>query len=181
MDRGILNMTLAFMAVIIGFMVLLIVVILRHKKKVEMSSAPFPQVIQKAAAEAVPETADFEKILVAGVKDTVQALKGYERIQSGYDSLPNYIVCYKGDEIYIMTAWYSGRKEIKVDMKKIMHITKEQIQEIKVGGGKVLIFFKESKMFFAMGVMKVLIAPQTEAYDSFMDYINRMAAEVNHG
>jgi len=88
--------TAAFMAVIIGTAALITIVIVCYKKHVEKTALPFPFVIQEAAVSAVPESADFEKILVAGIKDTVQAMKGYERIQSGYDSLPNYIVCYRG-------------------------------------------------------------------------------------
>ncbi|WP_320934027.1 hypothetical protein [Hungatella effluvii] len=170
--------TAAFMAVIIGTAALITIVIVCYKKHVEKTALPFPLVIQEAAVSAVPESADFEKILVAGIKDTVQAMKGYERIQSGYDSLPNYIVCYRGDELYIMTAMYSNRKKIEVDTNKILHFKKEQIQEIKAGKSRVLIFFKESRRFFAMGVSPVLVAPQTEAYENFMEYIKKLASEV---
>ena len=153
--------TAAFMAVIIGTAALITIVIVCYKKHVEKTALPFPLVI-----------------LVAGIKDTVQAMKGYERIQSGYDSLPNYIVCYRGDELYIMTAMYSNRKKIEVDTNKILHFKKEQIQEIKAGKSRVLIFFKESRRFFAMGVSPVLVAPQTEAYENFMEYIKKLASEV---
>lgn len=159
-------------------MILMIVIIVRYKNKVERTSNPFPQVIQDAAVKAVPETENFEKLLVRGIKDGIQTAKGYERIQSGYDSLPNYIVCYRGDEMYIMGAEYSSRREIRVDPGLILHFTKDRIQEIKASSGKVLLFFKDEKLFFAMGVSKVLIAPQTEQYDAFMEYIRSLAEAV---
>lgn len=175
---GIAGLMITFLGGILFIMVLTIVIIVCYKKKVEKTSAPFPQVIQEAAVEAAPESEDFEKLLVMGVKDAVQAIKGYERIQSGYDSVPNYIVCYRGDEMYIMTARFSSRKEIRVDKDLILHFRKEQIREIKISGGKVLIFFKDSKQFFAMAASRVLIAPQTESYEAFMKYIKNLAAEI---
>lgn len=174
---GIAGMLVTFVGGTILIMVLVIVLILRYKRNVERTSAPFPQVIQDAAVAAVPETEDFEKFLVRGIKDAVQTLKGYERIQSGYDSLPNYIFCYRGDEMYILTAKYSSRKSIEVDTERILHFTKEQIKEIKVGMGKVDIIYK-NKRFFVMAVSPTLIAPQKEQYEAFMKYIKNLAAEV---
>ena len=165
---GITGMLITFVGGIILIMVLVIVLILYHKRQVERTSAPFPQVIQDAAVMAVPET---------GIKDAGQSLKGYERIQSGYDSLPNYIICYRGNEMYILTAKYSSRRRIDVDTERILHFTKEQIKEIKIGMGKVDIIFK-NKMFFVAAVSPNLIAPQTEQYGGFMKYIKNLAAEV---
>ena len=176
---GITGMLITFVGGIILIMVLVIVLILYHKRQVERTSAPFPQVIQDAAVMAVPETEDFDKFLVRGIKDAGQSLKGYERIQSGYDSLPNYIICYRGNEMYILTAKYSSRRRIDVDTERILHFTKEQIKEIKIGMGKVDIIFK-NKMFFVAAVSPNLIAPQTEQYGGFMKYIKNLAAEVNH-
>ncbi len=107
---GITGMLITFVGGIILIMVLVIVLILYHKRQVERTSAPFPQVIQDAAVMAVPETEDFDKFLVRGIKDAGQSLKGYERIQSGYDSLPNYIICYRGNEMYILTAIFLPEK-----------------------------------------------------------------------
>lgn len=45
-----------------------------------------------------------------------------------------------------MTAKYSSRRRIDVDTERILHFTKEQIKEIKIGMGKVDIIFK-NKMF----------------------------------
>ena len=174
---GITGMLITFVGGIILIMVLVIVLILYHKRQVERTSAPFPQVIQDAAVMAVPETEDFDKFLVRGIKDAGQSLKGYERIQSGYDSLPNYIICYRGNEMYILTAKYSSRRRIDVDTERILHFTKEQIKEIKIGMGKVDIIFK-NKMFFVAAVSPNLIAPQTEQYGGFMKYIKNLAAEV---
>lgn len=174
---GITGLLITLFGGIIIIMVLAIVLISRYKWKVERTSAPFPQVIQDAAVAAAPETEDFEKVLVAGIKDAVMTMKGYERIQSGYDSLPNYIVCYRGHEMYILTAKYSSRKSIEVDQDRILHFTEDQIQEIKVGMGKVVIVFK-NKLFFVMAVSSVLIAPQTEQYEAFMKYIKNLAEEV---
>ncbi len=179
MDVG-AKVAITFLAIIIVIMVLLIVLITQYKKRVERTSDPFPQVVRDAAVKAVPESSEFDMIVVSGVKDAITSAKGYERIQSGYDSLPNYIFCYRGDEIYIMGAKYSSRKSIDVDTDLILHFTKGQLQSVKIGtAGKILLFFKDSKRFFAMAAGKVVIAPQQEEYDSFMCYIKDLAAEVN--
>lgn len=174
---GITGILITFVGGPILIIVLATILIVCYKRKVERTSAPFPQVIQDAAVAAVPETEDFEKFLVRGIKDAGQTLQGYERIQSGYDSLPNYIICYRGDEMYILTAKYSSRKRIDVDTERILHFTREQIKNIKIGLGKVDIIFK-NKMFFVMAVSPNLIAPQTEQYEAFMKYIKNMAAEL---
>lgn len=176
---GITGILITFVGGPILIIILATILIVRYKRKVERTSAPFPQVIQDAAVAAVPETEDFEKFLVRGIKDAGQTLQGYERIQSGYDSLPNYIICYRGDEMYILTAEYSSRKRIDVDTERIMHFTREQIKDIKIGLGKVDIIFK-NKMFFVMAVSPNLIAPQTEQYEAFMKYIKNLAAEVRN-
>lgn len=176
---GIAGMLITFVGGIILISVSVAILIVRYKRKVERTSDPFPQVIQDAAVAAVPETEDFEKVVAAGIKDAVMTMKGYERIQSGYDSLPNYIICYRGDEMYIMAAKYSSRKRIDVDPDVILHFTKDQIQRIKLGMGKVDIIFKD-KHFFVVSVGPQIIAPQTEQYEAFMKYIKNLAAEVNH-
>ena len=158
---GVIGILITFVGGPILIAVLATILIVRYKRKVERTSDPFPQVIQDAAVAAVPET------------------EGYERIQSGYDSLPNYIICYRGDEMYIMAAKYSSRKRIDVDKDVILHFTKDQVQRIKLGLGKVDIIFKD-KQFFVAGVGPQVIAPQTEQYEAFMKYIKNLAAEVNH-
>lgn len=174
------KIAITFVSIVVVIMVILIVAIVRYKNHVERTSDPFPQVMRDAAVKAVPESSEFDMIVVSGVKDAVTTAKGYERIQSGYDSLPNYIFCYRGNEIYIMTASYSSRKRIDVDTEGILHFTKDQLQAVKIGTtGKVLLFFKDSKRFFSMAVGKVVIAPQQEEYDHFMCYIRALAAEVN--
>ena len=79
--------------------------------------------------------------------------------------------------MYILTAKYSSRRRIDVDTERILHFTKEQIKEIKIGMGKVDIIFN-NKMFFVAAVSPNLIAPQTEQYGGFMKYIKNLAAEV---
>ena len=79
--------------------------------------------------------------------------------------------------MYILTAKYSSRRRIDVDTERILHFTKEQIKEIKIGMGKVDIIFK-NKMFFVAAVSPNLIVPQTEQYGGFMKYIKNLAAEV---
>lgn len=52
-----------------------------------------------------------------------------------------------------------------MDAERILHFTKEQIKDIKIGLGKVDIIFK-NKMFFVMAVSPNLIAPQPEQYEA---------------
>ena len=66
---GITGMLITFVGGIILIMVLVIVLILYHKRQVERTSAPFPQVIQDAAVMAVPETEDFDEFLVRGITE----------------------------------------------------------------------------------------------------------------
>lgn len=87
--------------------------------------------------------------MVQGAKDAVSTVKGYDRIQTGYDSLPSFIVCYREDKMYIMAVPCLSTTKMDVDPDFILHITANMLKSVKLGAmGKVTFYFKDSNQFF---------------------------------
>ncbi|MFR6328268.1 MAG: hypothetical protein ACLUOI_05200, partial [Eisenbergiella sp.] len=107
------------------------------------------------------------KSLLHKAKDIVSSFKGYGRIQTGYDSLPIFIVRYRENEMYIMTVPYPSSTEMEVDQDFILHITTDILQKVELGAmGKVSFYFKGSNRIFAMTVTEYAIPLMMQAADS---------------
>ena len=134
------------------------------EKKAEKKHEAFLQVVREGAETAVPETAGFDG-----------------RIQTGYDSLPIFIVRYRENEMYIMTVPYPSSTEMEVDQDFILHITTDILQKVELGAmGKVSFYFKGSNRIFAMTVTEYAIPLMMQAADSekFKSYIKAFAERV---
>lgn len=142
----------------------------------------FRQAVEAGAVRAVPITADFEKVMAQGAKDAVSTVKGYERIMTGYSSLPNFIVCYKEDEMYIMAVPCPSRQSMEVDPDFILHISADMLKEVKFGAmGKIVFYFKDSSQFFTMTVTDYAIplVMQPGERKRFWGYMKGFAGRVN--
>lgn len=142
----------------------------------------FLQAVRKGAEAAVPETAGFEIVMAQGAKDAVSAVPGYDRIQTGYASLPSFIVRYRENEMYIMAVPYPSGTDMTVDREFILHITADILKEVKFGPmGKVSFYFKDSSRFFAMTVTEYAIPLLMQLDDSkrFKSFIKGFAEKVN--
>ena len=151
------------------------------EKKAEKKHEAFLQVVREGAETAVPETAGFESVIAQGAKDIVSSFKGYGRIQTGYDSLPIFIVRYRENEMYIMTVPYPSSTEMEVDQDFILHITTDILQKVELGAmGKVSFYFKGSNRIFAMTVTEYAIPLMMQAADSekFKSCIKAFAERV---
>ena len=67
----------------------------RSKKRYE----GFLMAVRDGSEKAVPQTAGFEIVMAQGAKDMISTVAGYERIQTGYASLPSFIVRYRDGEV----------------------------------------------------------------------------------
>ena len=151
------------------------------EKKTKRKYEEFLQAVRKGSETAVPETAGFESVIAQGAKDIVSSFKGYGRIQTGYDSLPIFIVRYRENEMYIMTVPYPSSTEMEVDQDFILHITTDILQKVELGAmGKVSFYFKGSNRIFAMTVTEYAIPLMMQAADSekFKSYIKAFAERV---
>ncbi|MCB6607150.1 hypothetical protein V3C10_07155 [[Clostridium] symbiosum] len=140
------------------------------------------QSIIEGSESAVPETAGFEIVMAQGAKDAVSTVKGYDRIQSGYSHMPNLIVRYREDEMYIMAVPCPSMTKMEVDPDFILHITASMLKEVKLGAmGKVAFYFKDSSQFFAMTVtdFAIPLATQPVEHKNFKPYIKEFARRVN--
>ena len=63
----------------------------RNKKRYE----GFLRAVRDGSEKAAPQTAGFEIVMAQGAKDMISTVAGYERIQTGYASLPSFIVRYR--------------------------------------------------------------------------------------
>ena len=79
-----------------------LVLIKATETKTKRKYEEFLQAVREGSEAAVPETAGFEIVMGQGAKDAISTVKGYDRIQTGYASLPNFIVRYRENEMYIM-------------------------------------------------------------------------------
>lgn len=142
----------------------------------------FLQAVKEGAVKAVPETAGFSYVMAQGAKDAISTVKGYDRIQTGYASLPSFTVCYQGDELYIMAIPCPSVKAMEPDPEFILHITRDMLSQVKFGPmGKIAFYFKDSKEFFAMTVTDYAIplVMQPEERRKFKPFIREFAARVN--
>lgn len=151
----------------------------RSKKRYE----GFLMAVRDGSEKAVPQTAGFEIVMAQGAKDMISTVAGYERIQTGYASLPSFIVRYRENELYIMAVPCPSLGSMEPDPDFILHITADQLKEVKFGPmGKVAFYFKDSKQFFAMTVMEYAIplVMQPVERKKFKPYIKEFARRV-HG
>lgn len=168
-----------FFGVTILFALLLVKVTSKRKNE---KYGVFLKSAEEGALHAVPETEGFDMVMAQGAKDAISTVKGYDRIQTGYASLPIFIVRYRGDEMYIMAVPYPSIKSMEVDPDFILHITKEMLQEVKFGTmGKVSFFFKDSGRFFSMTVtdFAIPLVMQEAEKKKFKPYIAEFAKRVN--
>ena len=115
-----------------------LVLIKATETKTKRKYEEFLQAVREGSEAAVPETAGFEIVMGQGAKDAISTVKGYDRIQTGYASLPNFIVRYRENEMYIMAVPCPSKTEMEVDREFILHITTEMLKEVKLGAmGKV--------------------------------------------
>lgn len=159
-----------------------LVLIKATEKKTKRKYEEFLQAVRKGSEAAVLETAGFEIVMAQGAKDAISTVKGYDRIQTGYASLPSFIVRYRENEMYIMAVPYPSKTEMEVDREFILHITTDILKEVKFGAmGKVSFYFKDSNRFFAMTVTEYAIplVMQPDANKKFKSYIKEFAEKVN--
>lgn len=163
-------------------LLLALVLIKLTEKKTQQKHALLLQSIREGSESAVPETAGFEIVMAQGAKDAVSTVKGYDRIQTGYASLPNLIVRYREDEMYIMAVPCPSMTKMEVDPDFILHITADMLREVKLGAmGKVAFYFKDSNQFFAMTVtdFAIPLVTQPAEHKNFKPYIKEFAGNVN--
>lgn len=147
------------------------------EKKTKRKYEEFLQAVRKGS-----ETAGFEIVMAQGAKDAISTVKGYDRIQTGYASLPNFIVRYRENEMYIMAVPCPSKTEMEVDREFILHITTDILKEVKLGVmGKVSFYFKDSNRFFTMTVTEYAIPLMMQPEDNkkFKSYIKEFAENVN--
>lgn len=163
-------------------LILALVLIKLTDKKTQRKHAMLIQSIIEGSESAVPETAGFEIVMAQGAKDAVSTVKGYDRIQSGYSHMPNLIVRYREDEMYIMAVPCPSMTKMEVDPDFILHITASMLKEVKLGAlGKVAFYFKDSSQFFVMTVtdFAIPLATQPAEHKNFKPYIKEFAKKVN--
>ena len=154
-----------------------LVLIKATEKKTKRKYEEFLQAVREGSAAAVPETVGFEIVMGQGAKDAISTVKGYDRIQTGYASLPNFIVRYRENEMYIMAVPCPSKTEMEVDREFILHITTEMLGAM----GKVSFYFKDSNRFFTMTVTEYAIPLMMQPEDNkkFKSYIKDFAKRVN--
>ena len=96
-----------------------LVLIKATEKKTKRKYEEFLQAVREGSEAAVPETVGFEIVMGQGAKDAISTVKGYDRIQTGYASLPNFIVRYRENEMYIMAVPCPSKTEMEVDREFI--------------------------------------------------------------
>lgn len=141
----------------------------------------FFSMIRSNVNRLIPATVGFDIVVALGVNDNIAALKGYKKIQTGYSSLPTYIVCYRDDEIFITSVEHPSKKSMDPDADFIVHFTADDVAKVDFGMmGKVALYFKESKNFIVMNVTELAISgmEQKEQCQKFKDYIKAFAAKV---
>ena len=159
-----------------------LVLIKATEKKTKRKYEEFLQAVREGSEAAGPETVGFEIVMGQGAKDAISTVKGYDRIQTGYASLPNFIVRYRENEMYIMAVPCPSKTEMEVDREFILHITTEMLKEVKLGAmGKVSFYFKDSNRFFTMTVTEYAISLMMQPEDNkkFKSYIKEFAKRVN--
>lgn len=163
-------------------LILAFVLIKLTEKKTQRKHGRLLQSIIEGSESAVPETAGFEIVMAQGAKDAVSTVKGYDRIQTGYSSMPNFIVRYRENEMYIMAVPCPSITKMEVDPDFILHITAGMLEAVKFGPmGKVAFYFKDSNLFFAMTVtdFAIPLATQPAEHKNFKPYIKEFARRVN--
>lgn len=138
--------------------------------------------MKAGAREAAPETEGFNVVMARGAKDTLSTVEGYDRLAAGGDSTPCLIVSYQGDELYVMAIAVAAIDAVKVNPEFLLHITREQLQEVTFGPmGKTTFRFRDSGRSFSMTVTEYALpmVHQEMASREFKDYIREFAGRVN--
>lgn len=163
-------------------LVIALVLLKAAEMKTRKKYEEFLQAVRKGSEAAIPETFGFEIVMAQGAKDAVSTVTGYDRIQTGYASLPSFIVRYRENEMYIMAVPCPSRTDMEVDQDFILHITTDILREVKLQAmGKVSFYYRNSNRFFAMTVTEYAIPLLMQPADSkkFKSYIKEFAERVN--
>lgn len=169
---------------IFAFLFMFVKTKIREKNagKILSEQEEFFSMIRSNVNGLIPATEGFDIVVAVGVNDNIASLKGYKKIQTGYGSLPTYIVCYRNDEVYITSVEHPSKKSMTPDANFIVHFTVDDVEKVNFGMmGKVELFFKESKNFIVMNVTDLAIAgmEQKEQCQKFKDYMKTFAAKVS--
>lgn len=172
-----------YLILFLGGSLLFALLLIKATEKGKMKKyAKFLDAVTAGVAAVVPEAVDFDTVMAQGAKDAISTIKGYERIQTGYDSLPHFIVRYREDELFIMAVPCPSVSSMEVDTEFVMHITKDMLKEVKFGAlGKVSFYFKDSSRFLAMTVTDYAIPLVMQHGENvkFKAYIKEFAKRVN--
>lgn len=154
----------------------------KNKGKFLEKQKAFWEMVQQNMAGLIPETKGFDFVLGMGSKDLSASLKGYQRLQTGYDDMPVYIVAFKGNEMYITSVRCPTMKSMTPDPDFILHATLQNIEKVERGKlGKVVLYFRDRKQFISMSVEQRAISGllQTEECQRFHQFLDGFSQKIS--
>lgn len=172
-----------YLIIFLGIPLLIALVLIKlAMNRKENKYDKFLAAMKAGAMEAAPETAGFNVAMARGAKDTVSTVEGYSSLVEGGNTIPGFIVSYRGDEMYILSIGSAAPDSVKVNPGFILHITCDRLEEVTFGPmGKTTFCFKDSGRIFSMTVTEYALPMvlQEMANQEFKDYIREFAKRVN--
>lgn len=175
----------AIFVIIIPLLVLVpafIVKIILTRKR----AARKPQVIrqmQTAVAQVIPQAKGYTVVLAQAEKDTMSILKeaGEDFTRQfavaavgaalGYhahyrvcpDRLPQFILAYRGDDLYAVCVDRPRFNDIQVDKDCMLHLTRQTVEKVKIGAAGLMTFFLKGGTKFIVTIPTAGIAEISQA------------------
>lgn len=159
------------------------------------------QQMQAAVEQVIPQAKGYPVVLAQAEKDTMTALKeaggdfarqfavkaagaalGFRATYRSYgDKLPQFILAYRGDEIYAVCVDRPCLNDIQIDRECMLHLTRHTVEKIKVKATGLTTFFLQggTKFIVTIPVAGIAEINQEAEQKDFKAFIKNFSQVVN--